>query len=118
MSSPSGPVTFYCAECGRPSSPDELARFGDLLICPVCKDSYAQKLREGVAPAAAVEYGGFWIRFVALIIDRIILGIVGSIVFFALGGSVLNMSSIQPGADPVALFSAMAGVMGLAWIVT
>ena len=45
MSTAFGPGTLYCAECGRPSTADELARFGDLLICPDCKNNYAQKLR-------------------------------------------------------------------------
>jgi uncharacterized RDD family membrane protein YckC len=110
------PGTLYCAECGRPSTPDELARFGDLLICPACKQSYAQKLREGVAPAAAVEYGGFWIRFVAYLIDAVILLIVGSIVQFAVLGSALKLPTPQPSQDPAQAFAqlgAMMGVLGL-----
>src|ERR1700682_1662858 len=113
MSSAYGTGSLYCAECGRPSTPDELARFGDLLICPACKNNYAQKLREGVAPAAAVEDGGFWIRFVAALIYGFILMIVGSVIQYAVAGSMLHMTPIQPGADPVAYLSAMAGVMGL-----
>ncbi|HYW48076.1 MAG TPA: RDD family protein [Bryobacteraceae bacterium] len=110
------PGALFCAECGRPCTPDELARFGDLLICPACKNNYAQKLREGVAPAAAVRYGGFWIRFLAAIIDGIILLVVGSIVQYAVLGSTTRISRAQPGADPMAYFGAMMGLMGVLWV--
>ena len=75
------PVTMhYCSECGQPWSPEELARFGDRLICANCKIAYTQKLREGVASAATFTYGGFWIRFVAAIIDWVILFVTGMVV--------------------------------------
>ena len=90
---------LYCAECGRPSATDELARFGEMLVCPNCKDRYAQKLREGVAPARFVVYGGFWIRFVASLIDGIILLMVGSVVQLSLGGSAM-VPMMQPGTMP------------------
>jgi len=70
----------YCSECGQPWSPEELARFGDRLICANCKIAYTQKLREGVASAATFTYGGFWIRFVAAIIDWVILFVTGMVV--------------------------------------
>ena len=113
MSTAFGSGTLYCAECGRPSTADELARFGDLLVCPMCKATYAQKLREGVAPAATVEYAGFWIRFVAWVIDAVILMVVGGIVQFATLGSMVNIQPIQPGGDPMAAFGAVMGRLGV-----
>lgn len=117
MSPSYGSGTLYCAECGRPSTPDELARFGELLICPACKNSYAQKLREGVAPAATVVYGGFWIRFLAAIIDGIILMVVGSIVQFALLGSLVAIPQPHAGADPMVYIGSMLGALGIAWLI-
>jgi len=70
----------YCSECGQPWHPDELARFGDRLICANCKNAYAQKLREGVPAASTFIYAGFWIRFVAWLIDFVILFVVGMVV--------------------------------------
>jgi uncharacterized RDD family membrane protein YckC len=67
----------YCSECGQPWPPEELARFGDRLICFNCKIAYAQKLREGVASAATFTYAGFWIRVVAWVIDFFILLVAG-----------------------------------------
>jgi uncharacterized RDD family membrane protein YckC len=117
MSPASGPGTLYCAECGRPSTADELARFGDLLICPACKDNYAQKLREGVAPVAATQYAGFWIRVLAWLIDAIILMVAGSIVQFALLGSLVAIPNVQPGADPTAALAGMMGMLGIVYLV-
>ncbi len=70
----------YCSECGQPWSPGELARFGDQLICANCKIAYAQKLREGAVSAGTFIYAGFWIRFVAALLDAIILFVASVIV--------------------------------------
>lgn len=117
MSPSYGPGTLYCAECGRPSTADELARFGELLICPDCKNRYAQKLREGVAVVNKVEYGGFWIRFVAALIDGIILTVIGSIVQFAVLGSLLVVPRVQPGMNPEDALGAMMGMLGIVWVI-
>jgi uncharacterized RDD family membrane protein YckC len=109
----------YCSECGRPSAPGDLARFGNALICPSCKDTYAQKLREGVPAAQARIYGGFWIRFVAVLIDGIILGIVGSVVQLIFFGSLFRSLIVQPGTPPSpALLGQALGAVGLSSLVS
>lgn len=70
----------YCSECGQPWPQEELARFGDRLICANCKIAYAQKLREGVASATTLSYAGFWIRFVAALLDWVILFVASLVV--------------------------------------
>ncbi len=72
--------TTFCSECGRPFSPNDLVRFGERWVCGNCKELFAQKLREGVAPRGTMEYGGFWIRFVAVLLDGIILFVVSLVV--------------------------------------
>ena len=97
MAAPSGPETLYCAECGRPTASGDLARFGDLLVCPACKNTYAHKLREGVAPVAAVRYAGFWIRFLAVIIDGIIGMLASAILQYAVLGTITAPPTPPPG---------------------
>jgi len=80
----------YCSECGQPWHPDELARFGDRLICANCKNAYAQKLREGVPAAATFTYAGFWIRALAILIDSVILFVVGMVVQLPLARFLLS----------------------------
>jgi len=115
---PSVPETLFCAECGHPTPADELARFGTVMVCPNCKARYAQKLREGVTPARAMNYGGFWIRFVAYLIDAIILAIAGTIVQFAFVGSLRNAIPLETGAQPgPEVFARILGTVGLAGLI-
>ena len=113
MSPVSPPQNQFCSECGQPRPASELARFGDRLVCPDCKNNYVQKLREGVAPAMAVTYGGFWIRFVAVLIDGIILYIANSIVEFA----VIGRAAIPNAATPDDALAALPRV-GLSWLIS
>jgi uncharacterized RDD family membrane protein YckC len=64
-----------------------LVRFGPNLVCANCKPAFAQRLREGAVPVTGMRYAGFWIRFVAVILDSIALFLVNSIITFALFGS-------------------------------
>ena len=116
--SPETPAEIrYCAECGRPTPVDELARFGDTMVCPACKNLYAHKLREGVTPQPAAgryQYAGFWIRVLAAIIDSIIVGVVNSIIQFTALRPMLAIGDIAP--DPASLMAA-AGAMGILGLV-
>ena len=113
---PESPAALFCAQCGRPHSADDLAHFGMVLICPDCKNGYVQRLREGVALTAAAYFGGFWIRFVAWLIDGIILMVVGSIVQFALLGSLATMRQPPRGASPEVVLGSMLGMVGLVFL--
>lgn len=118
MNPAAGSETLYCAECGRPSTADQLARFGNLLICPTCKNSYAQKLREGAVQPAAAVYAGFWIRVLGYLVDIIILGVVAGILQVAVIGSMIRVPRIEPGTPPD--FSALApvfGMIGIAYLI-
>jgi uncharacterized RDD family membrane protein YckC len=117
MSAAPSPETRFCSQCGRPHSADDLARFGVVLICPDCKNGYVQKLREGVAPTATSYYAGFWIRFVAWLIDAIILMVVGSLVQFAMLGSLATVRQPPRGASPDVVLGAMLGMVGLVFLV-
>jgi uncharacterized RDD family membrane protein YckC len=111
------PETLYCAECGRPSSADELARFGDMMVCPDCKTRYAQKLREGVTPVSAVRFAGFWIRALAYLIDIIILAAVQYIVGLSLRGSVIPTYQ-QPQPGDIGAVVAMLPAIGISWVIS
>jgi len=70
------PPTTVCSQCGRSFPLDQVVTFDDQTICAACKPLFVQKLKEGASLPAMLEYGGFWIRFVAKFVDNIILGIV------------------------------------------
>ena len=111
---------YYCSECGRQTPPEQLARFGDRLVCGYCKDAYAQKLREGVAPMTARRYGGFWLRFVAQFIDGVILSIPILVLEFVLGAALgVTMSRLGSNPSPedtLAVLGPMMGMIGIIWL--
>jgi uncharacterized RDD family membrane protein YckC len=116
------PDVRYCSQCGQPSPLDQLARFGDTLVCPNCKNSFVQKLREGVSPVQPVfQYGGFWIRFVAALIDGIIMTVTSSAVQLLLLGSAYrpfaNMREPVPPDQALAAFGAIMGTLALSALI-
>jgi uncharacterized RDD family membrane protein YckC len=87
--------TIFCTSCGQPASGPPRA--------PVAATPPPQPAWQAAAPVAAaplarapVTYAGFWLRFVAFIIDAIIvdiaLGIPIAIIFGAMGISLTSMS--------------------------
>lgn len=68
--------TAVCSQCGRSFPEDQVLTYDDQVICAACKPLFLQKMKEGAALPTMLQYGGFWIRFVAKIIDNIIMGIV------------------------------------------
>jgi uncharacterized RDD family membrane protein YckC len=70
------PSTTVCSQCGRSFPQDQVVTYEGQPICAACKPLFVQKLREGTALTKVLQYGGFWIRLVAKIIDNIIMGIV------------------------------------------
>jgi uncharacterized RDD family membrane protein YckC len=116
------PEVRFCSQCGQPSPMDQLAAFGTTLVCPNCKNAYIQKLREGVAPVQVVyRYGGFWIRFVAALIDGIILGVAGSAVqLLVMGnafGSLTRMGQNVPPDQALAALGPIMGLLGLSMLI-
>jgi uncharacterized RDD family membrane protein YckC len=119
------PDIRYCSQCGRPGASDELARFGQTMVCPSCKDLFVQKLREGVAPHRPLYvYGGFWIRLLATIIDNLIVGIAGGAVqLLLLGPQLKNLMNLNtqepvPPEEVLAAFGAMMGTLALSMVVS
>jgi uncharacterized RDD family membrane protein YckC len=77
----------YCSECGRSFPASELYMMGTASVCAGCRPAVAQRMPAATpysAPVysrgAARHYGGFWMRFVARIIDGIIIGVASSII--------------------------------------
>lgn len=70
-------------------------------------------------PLDTAQYGGFWIRFVAFIIDSILLSIVQFIVIAPILGA-LGLAASPEALDPengAAAMSALMGAMGLIQVI-
>lgn len=104
-------VPLHCAQCGRVFPAEELVTIGSATVCAVCKPIYMQRLRESGTAAGRVRYGGFWIRFVARVIDGVLLGIVGAVVQLP-----LNLAALNPqinSQDPGEILPAFLGVLAI-----
>src|SRR5579862_8653149 len=66
----------FCSECGRPFPLNQLVMIGNAAVCAQCKPVYLQRVQEGGQAIGVRRYAGFWIRFVARLIDGVILGVV------------------------------------------
>lgn len=108
---PLGAGTF-CTECGRRHAAEDLARFGASAVCLECKPLFLQRMREGAAAPAAVAYAGFWRRFLAVLLDAIILSIINFPIQMALGAFV-GPGLLKPGQTTSAL-----GMVGLIYFLS
>jgi uncharacterized RDD family membrane protein YckC len=73
-----------CCECSTTLPLDDMIQYEGAYVCAGCKTVFFQRLQEGGALPGVVEYGGFWIRFGAKIIDGMLLGAVSMLISLAL----------------------------------
>ena len=111
---PTGQI-FFCSQCGQAKSEQELAHFGDILVCGSCKPAYAQGLSEGISARGAFHYAGFWIRFVAYFIDGLIVGF-ASVAVQAILLPTVGLTRLT-GTPGVANTGAALALVGIAYIV-
>ena len=95
-----------CLECGKTFPLDDMVQHGEFNICASCKDVFFQKVKEGVS-TGDMNYGGFWIRFGAKIIDNVITGAVGAGVAI-IGGVSVGLSNPTPTSFPPAMIAVIA----------
>ena len=104
----------FCSECGRSFAPDDLVAFGNSLVCAECKPLFTQKLREGIRPAVAVRYGGFWIRYLAVFVDSLIFSVV-IVIVFAIGLVLFPVDWANLGRSPAGLLQLLE-LEGVVWL--
>src|SRR5262249_37409632 len=117
---PQAPVgeggALFCAQCGRAFPASELVNLGSASVCATCKPAYLQRMSEGGQVAfGTFTYAGFWIRFVARLIDGVLLGVVGAVIQAPL--QIAAMRVPQPGQDPLAVLPAMLGVIAISSLI-
>jgi uncharacterized RDD family membrane protein YckC len=69
-------------------------------------------------PAPGLRYGGFWVRFVAIILDGIVLGVITSALsVFALGGQMFTTSTAAGVVSINYTYNALGALIGLVYFV-
>jgi uncharacterized RDD family membrane protein YckC len=104
-----------CNSCGLQFPAGDLAIFGASAICLTCQPAYVQRLRQGMSYTGTpqLQYAGFWIRFLAMFIDSIIIDIVQYIVLIPLGLASVDLSTANSDQQTGALFEALLIVVAL-----
>jgi uncharacterized RDD family membrane protein YckC len=87
--------TVLCSECGRGFPIDEVIRHGSSYICAQCKPVFMQKLAEGASIRKGMHYVGFWWRFLASVIDGLILFAINFAISMALGLTTLQILGLE-----------------------
>lgn len=88
----------FCGACGQPVTGYSLGQTSPA--------SYAQNPVAGSAVATRAPYAGFWLRFVAALIDGIIIAIPTAPIFFAVFlSSIRSLQDIQ--RDPTSIWSVL-----------
>jgi uncharacterized RDD family membrane protein YckC len=109
------PSLAVCSQCGRSFPQDQVLRYDNQTICAACKPLFVQRIKEGVGVAGSLRYAGFWIRFVAKVIDGIVIGIAQWAFFIPLG--LLSGNSISAGGQmPSTGFFMLVGLQQLVGI--
>lgn len=65
--------SLACYECGRPFHAEDMVHYAGSWVCAACKPVFFQRLGENGGMAQAMEYGGFWLRALAKLVDGILL---------------------------------------------
>jgi uncharacterized RDD family membrane protein YckC len=102
----------FCSECRNPYPDSDLMEYGVSRVCVNCKNTFLQRIKQGVPLPYTRRYAGFWIRFLAVFIDSLILGVVSLIINLSFGGGIGRMSRITDASD---IGPAIAGMFGLAY---
>ncbi len=103
--------TGFCSECGRPFPTNQLVMIGNATVCAQCKPVYLQRVREGGQAIGARRYAGFWIRFVARLLDAVVLGVVLTIIMVPL--SLLIGLGSMASFDPSRSLGVTFGILGI-----
>jgi len=105
-----------CTQCGTPAAPD--AKFCESCGAPLAAASQpvagpviTEPAPTFAAQGAEIQYQGVGIRFVALLIDVIILEIINYILTFLFGGSGVAYDASTGAVTIGAAYYAMAGLM-------
>jgi uncharacterized RDD family membrane protein YckC len=114
---------MYCTQCGA-HNPDEAKycyQCGTALPDtvdsppPVVEQPIISMPPPAPPPPPPIEYAGFWRRFLAMIIDGLIVGIpTGLIAFFTIVPTILTI--VQTGDDEMMASAAMSMVFSWIWV--
>jgi uncharacterized RDD family membrane protein YckC len=91
-------LTRTCVECCKAFPEGEMLQYENAWVCAACKPVFFQRIREGVATKGSLKYASIGKRFVALLLDGLIIGAVFMIPIVVI--SIVVAASSQWGQKP------------------
>jgi len=101
-----------CAVSGRVFPKRDMLEYNGQWISAEHKDEFFQRLREGLPMAGEMRYVGFWYRFLAVIIDGIILWVIGLPVQLILGLGILGEGAVGSRPETMMLANMLNMLIG------
>ncbi len=86
LATTSGAPLHTCAQCGKMFPADDMVQYENSWVCAACKPIFFQRLKEGVALPGTLAYASIGRRFLAILLDGILLYIVELIPAILVGG--------------------------------
>jgi uncharacterized RDD family membrane protein YckC len=113
-----GDDTEVCVVSGKRYPRREMIQYEGRWISAEHRDTYFQRLREGVPIPGVFVYGDFWPRFAAKFIDGIIGSVMGIVINVTLGAVILGNANYIAGARDATssariMFQVTSGILGL-----
>lgn len=102
-----------CRVCGSSFPSNEMARFGNTMVCAGCKPKYVQMQKTGISPSSQMKYGGFWVRWVAKLVDGFIMGIISLLLMIPFFITAFRSATADPSAFNPAAVTGMSAFSNL-----
>jgi uncharacterized RDD family membrane protein YckC len=94
-----------CSQCGRTFAQSDLVQIAGNWVCGTCKPAFLSRVVAGGVSQSHWHYGGFWIRFVAVFIDGLLMQGVRIPISLLVVGAVVSPFR-NPGANSMAFTGA------------
>ena len=92
-----------CSQCGESFDPSDLVIIKGFPVCASCKPFFLKKIQEGDRNVTGIVYKGFWIRFVADMIDAFLVGIL-----FQFVNMFITIPTFETVNDPFSILSILS----------
>jgi len=95
-------TALACSQCGGTFSQSDLVQIAGNWVCGTCKPAFLSRVVAGGVSQSRWHYGGFWIRFVAVFIDGLLMQVVRMPISLLVLGVVVPPFR-NPGTNPTVL---------------
>jgi len=83
---------MYCFQCGKVFQKEKMFRYNDNWICEECNPVFVKNLSKSIIKTHNSEYGGFWVRYFAKMIDIFFI----CLIIFAYKTIIWSISLLYP----------------------